>query len=383
MTPLFHAVLFTNVAAVRAALRARPNLEAAGPMGVPVIFAAVEEFYSEATGTGDYEGKPPRRAGTKTLEVLELLLRAGANPNVVFRNPKTGNVLSPLSTIAGEGLIEGVRLFLDTAVGLDVMVPTAEEATLRCMWPLQLAIDRGHSAVARLLMAHPSFDAGRDPRALIAAAERGNVAILEALLAAPGGARVVDAPHPDPRIASPALHAAAYSGHACVEPLLAAGANALSVRGGGAPPPGIDPDDPSFNLTPMGCVIATGAEPTLIEALVARGARRPRIVERGGAFFFTARDGRESRIVDMRGMRTGAGVLDMRAQGKVSRASAAGLVDERLDQYLCGACSEPPKFGAALLRCGRCLSAHYCNTGCQRAAWPTHKVSCKKPGEDA
>ena len=54
MTPLFHAVLFTNVAAVRAALRARPNLEAAGPMGVPVIFAAVEEYYGESTGTGDY-----------------------------------------------------------------------------------------------------------------------------------------------------------------------------------------------------------------------------------------------------------------------------------------------------------------------------------------
>jgi len=31
-----------------------------------------------------------------------------------------------------------------------------------------------------------------------------------------------------------------------------------------------------------------------------------------------------------------------------------------------------------LMQCGRCKNVAYCNTACQRAHWPTHKLVCRK-----
>ena len=40
----------------------------------------------------------------------------------------------------------------------------------------------------------------------------------------------------------------------------------------------------------------------------------------------------------------------------------------------CGHCGKPD----AQKKCGRCHSAPYCSVECQRAHWPTHKLSCSK-----
>lgn len=196
--PLWEAVLFSNPIQVAALLKrtTAAELNAAGPMGPPILFAAVEEHLHEAMGTGDYAGTAPRPVGGKTYQVLELLLRAGADPNAIFRNPLSGSVLVPLSLLAERGL-PAVSLFLEHGRALDVMRPSAEERTKRCMWPLQLAIKCGQEAVARALISHPSFDGARDPRPLLAAAEGDRIALVRLLLSR-GAAAVVNARHPDP-----------------------------------------------------------------------------------------------------------------------------------------------------------------------------------------
>ena len=198
LPPLWQAVLFSNPTQVAALLKrtTAAKLNAAGPTGPPILFAAIEEHVHEAMGTGDYAGTAPRPVGGKTYEVLELLLRAGADPNAIFRNPLTGSVLVPLSVLAERGL-PAVSLFLEHGRALDVMRPSAEERTRRCMWPLQLAIACGQEAVARALISHPSFDGARDPRPLLAAAEGDRLALVKLLLSR-GAAAVVNARHPDP-----------------------------------------------------------------------------------------------------------------------------------------------------------------------------------------
>ena len=36
-----------------------------------------------------------------------------------------------------------------------------------------------------------------------------------------------------------------------------------------------------------------------------------------------------------------------------------------------------------LLRCTRCKAAYYCNQTCQRKDYPSHKLTCKKPTDEA
>ena len=42
--------------------------------------------------------------------------------------------------------------------------------------------------------------------------------------------------------------------------------------------------------------------------------------------------------------------------------------------YKCRACK---KKESKMLRCSQCKNAYYCNTGCQRSHWPTHKKVCQ------
>jgi len=35
-----------------------------------------------------------------------------------------------------------------------------------------------------------------------------------------------------------------------------------------------------------------------------------------------------------------------------------------------------------LLQCGQCVATFYCDAGCQRGAWPVHKLSCRPPVHD-
>lgn len=44
--------------------------------------------------------------------------------------------------------------------------------------------------------------------------------------------------------------------------------------------------------------------------------------------------------------------------------------------FYCSVCTKP-----SALRCSRCLGAQYCSVDCQKKAWPTHKVTCKRAAE--
>ncbi|KAL8688132.1 MAG: hypothetical protein Q9218_005876 [Villophora microphyllina] len=55
-----------------------------------------------------------------------------------------------------------------------------------------------------------------------------------------------------------------------------------------------------------------------------------------------------------------------------------------IDQASCATCAKTQdSLATPLQRCGRCLSAYYCSTACQRNNLPSHKRSCKKPGYTA
>ena len=48
-------------------------------------------------------------------------------------------------------------------------------------------------------------------------------------------------------------------------------------------------------------------------------------------------------------------------------------------QFTCAHCDTTSE---KMQRCSRCHFAHYCNTTCQRAHWPQHKLQCKTREED-
>ena len=50
----------------------------------------------------------------------------------------------------------------------------------------------------------------------------------------------------------------------------------------------------------------------------------------------------------------------------------------------CSHCAALPTGTKALLTCGRCKTAKYCNAGCQRAHWAAgHKAQCQRPPRPA
>lgn len=66
------------------------------------------------------------------------------------------------------------------------------------------------------------------------------------------------------------------------------------------------------------------------------------------------------------------------------RGGIIGVISTRVSLFLytmspCAACA---RAGAGSL-CGSCLSAAYCDAGCQRAHWAKHKVVCKAIAADA
>ncbi len=67
------------------------------------------------------------------------------------------------------------------------------------------------------------------------------------------------------------------------------------------------------------------------------------------------------------------------ARGADAAAAAAAAGDGSGGGGGTGACDVCG--GPAEQRCARCRGVWYCGPKCQRAAWPTHKAVCKKPGE--
>jgi hypothetical protein len=389
---LWHLVFDHDVAALKRHLSRKPkiNLEMRHPgPGTTVLFAAAEEYFDEAKGIHDFEGAP-QRSGGRAFKVLELLLRRGADVNASFLNPSTGNMIFPMSAICAYGLTEGAQLFIDAAKDLDVMSPgNAELSRLAfgVLWPLTQAISNGHTDIALMLIRHSSFKSGQDARVLAVAAEAGDSKVLGELLTLPGTARVINLPHPNPqRAGGTPLTCACWSGHACVEALLAAGADPLIDRSGKRPS-GVEPDSPRLNMTPMACAISSGADPHVIDLLVKAGAHRPQIVLRGsGLPVFVGRDGSEEEIIDMRTLSASGkgGRMPVKIStdiiSDVARpSSSSGLFDARFDKFACAACGKLPDFGVALLRCGRCKRAAYCNAACQKSHWRQHKKECAEP----
>ena len=391
--------------------RRRPsplNLNECGATtGQPLLCAAVEMYACEALGVEDLATRGPRedghgarRVGGPAFRVLELLLRAGCDPHFYQVSPRTGDTIAVPGLLASMGLLEGLRLFVAHGRGLDVMVPSHERRKSG-LWPLQMAIDQHHTQCALLLLEHASYDAARDPRPLLAAAEVGEVAVLQRLLAMPGTAAVLEQPHPDPSLGGrTALMTACYSGPACVFPLLEAGSNVLAIAGGEVEA-GDDADDPRFMRTAMANAIAGGAEPFLIDQLVGRGARRPTLLKRQHAYgthVYVSPSGEHIEVFDVRhamsgrsaakggGILDGISVIDMRASaspseraGGVGAAGAGGVSDRRFARLVCSfpECGKAPAFGTVLQVCGRCKMASYCNVDCQRGHWRRHKPDCK------
>jgi len=44
----------------------------------------------------------------------------------------------------------------------------------------------------------------------------------------------------------------------------------------------------------------------------------------------------------------------------------------------CSSCRKVPTQDVKLMKCSACKSSQYCNTLCQKAHWPTHKISCEE-----
>ncbi len=399
--PIYAAVLSHDVDFLRKILKGGKVDWSATLMNCPVIFAAQEEYYNECTGTGDFKGKPKRKGVTYTI--LEMLLKAGADPNLSFHNPATGSIYTPYGILAESGLKEGVDLFLSICgARLNVMMPVnaGNECNKKALWPLQGAIAMGHTDIALSLLAHPSYKADFSSRPLHAAAEADNLRVLTFLLAMPGTAKVLNRRHPDPSVQDTPLSSACFSGHTCVPALLAAGADAT-----GTPPPAArgpsgdisDPDDPYFGHTPMSCLLRTGANPGLIDALVAKGAKRPNLRRKEGGgggspsqWIYTSPSGKETELLDLRhvlgGGRSDIPAFYMGSNHNVRPAGggAMGVVDDRMVKALarqtCATCSRAPDTGAALLVCGRCRVVFYCGQECQRKHWKAgHNALCKKP----
>jgi hypothetical protein len=149
----------------------------------------VLETLVEAVAAGDAKtvatmlenGMPPdsRHDGRTALyaaalgghaQLVDLLLQAGANPNLNSRGPSDG---TPLCAAACWGSLEVVRLLL--AHGADPNLPEDEWWT-----PLRWAAAHGNEAVARELLA-----AGADPNLMAPlgdAARRGSLGTVRALL---------------------------------------------------------------------------------------------------------------------------------------------------------------------------------------------------------
>lgn len=380
MRRLMSHVLFQELsqvpAAIAAVLRTRADgleerLELANGPGLvtytTVLFCATEEYLHEALGTGDCAGLPPRPSGGPAFRIVKLLLEAGADANAILHNRSSGSILSPMSMLASHGVVEGVRLYVDSCSTLDVMAPGLTEHAW--LWPVQVAIDIGSEESALLLIRHPTFDAGRDPRPLIAAVERNNLRLLTALLEMPGAHRAINKLHPT--VGTTALVMACFCGHSCVLPLLDAGADALQ-QGSKNPQPLAMADHPQLGSTPMAAVLKSGCDAGLIDALVEHGAARPTLRAQRldkGTHVWVGPDGAEVPIIDYRSLRAGdinMSVFDMR-KNSLGLKAPGDMIEGRLRWTACRVCGKPPEFGAALLSCARCRTVCYCDRKCQEA----------------
>jgi hypothetical protein len=63
-------------------------------------------------------------------------------------------------------------------------------------------------------------------------------------------------------------------------------------------------------------------------------------------------------------------------KGSTSSGVYAVCVNPETMGLMCLSCGKPPAAEKKLLKCSRCLLAHYCGADCQNADWKEHKKNC-------
>lgn len=132
------------------------------------------------------------------LQVLDVLLQRGADPNKAFRTNK-----SPIQQAADEDRVDIMQRLIEA--GADINCNKNQET------PLTIASDRGFVDVVDFLIANNALIEPKDKRdknALCSAAYRGNVDVIDRLLAAGADARFLN-----PFTSSSVLISASYHGH--------------------------------------------------------------------------------------------------------------------------------------------------------------------------
>jgi len=138
-------------AAIRHALEANPPLETAAAIGDTVTLRELTAEGPTEASTPNWGGMPPLSAAAQRghLEAMELLLKAGADPDELHQSG-----LSPLHYAAANGHYAAARLLLDA--GARILV--GRESLLGS--PLHIAAGRGDARLTALLLAR-----GADPNA--------------------------------------------------------------------------------------------------------------------------------------------------------------------------------------------------------------------------
>lgn len=73
-----------------------------------------------------------------------------------------------------------------------------------------------------------------------------------------------------------------------------------------------------------------------------------------------------------------ARIMREKIQELTKAAPGTAPAPAKIDKSKCNACGKAPE---ALKKCGGCAFAFYCSPDCQKSAWKTHKVQCKKSAE--
>ena len=211
--------------------------------------------------------------------ILAMLLRAGCPKSLRSLIPSavTGVTRHILTQPCQEGITHVVSALL--AAGADpnlgmTLATTGWSPEHSYELPLESAVGWGHFGIVVALL---GAGAVVTPRALASAGERGDAGAARAMLSTPSGVSALNqrCTHPSAYEGFTPLQVACMYGAAHVaREMLAGGADAV---GAGAWHGRGDPDSPVLRETPMGCALASGALPELIEMLVGAGARRPRI----------------------------------------------------------------------------------------------------------
>lgn len=347
-----------HATALRSAVEEAANEEVNTGDGPDIVIASREEMIKRRRLRALF---PPKDGPAQ--RILRAMLAKKCPRSLAFRcvSSRTGSVLGILTYPAQHGAVGVVRALLAAGASVDDLSdlsdPHPAVSPEGVETALEVAAGWDQTDVVRELL-KAGARADRSPRALANAAKNGSLETLAVLLAAKGGASVLERVCHQPACffgMTPLMVAALHQQTAVVAVLIAAGARAAPSESVAriAEELGCDPDDPRLGRTPMSLAVVGGADAEVIEELVRAGAARPdlRSDARDGVLFL-GRDG--SRVAH-------------------ADAASASL------RHSCDACGMQPSMGSPpLLLCGRCKVRRYCGVECQRAAWKSsHAAECK------